>query len=408
MKPILDIQNISKVYAINRHTDRYLSLRDSITKGIKSFGKRASKDDFWALQDVSLKINEGETVGIIGKNGAGKSTLLKIISQITPPTKGKIILRGRVASLLEVGTGFHPELTGRENIFLNGALLGLKKREINARLDEIIDFSDVEKFLETPLKHYSSGMQLRLAFAVAAHLEPEILVIDEVLAVGDAQFQKKCLNKMQEISKNAGRTVLFVSHNLAAVEQLCHRSILLENGQLNAEGPTNEIIGQYLKMSDQQESLQLAARKDRKGNGSLQFTNIEWLEADQPIATNSIQNLENVKLRLHFNRQQNKIQHARIDIGINNQLQQRLSLISSSKQNLPFQILKDQNYIDISFANLPLYPGHYYLDIYCELNHEIADWVENAARFSVVVNVGNPIIQAKNPGLFQPLYHFES
>lgn len=204
-------------------------MRERMLSALK-FGK-IETEDFWAVNDVSFEVNPGESIGIIGRNGAGKSTLLKILSKITPPTKGKIITRGRMASLLEVGTGFHPELTGRENIFFNGSLLGMKRREIETKFDEIVDFSGVEKFLDTPLKHYSSGMQLRLAFSVAAFLEPEILVIDEVLAVGDAEFQKKCLGKMEDVSKS-GRTILFVSHNMAAVENLCSRGILISEGSV--------------------------------------------------------------------------------------------------------------------------------------------------------------------------------
>lgn len=207
--------------------------------------EKNNTEDFWALNDVSFTVNPGESIGIIGRNGAGKSTLLKVLSKITPPTKGKIISRGRIASLLEVGTGFHPELTGRENIFFNGSLLGMKRKEIEAKFDEIVDFSGVEKFLDTPLKHYSSGMQLRLAFAVAAFLEPEILIIDEVLAVGDAEFQKKCMGKMEDVSKS-GRTILFVSHNMGAVSQLCDSSILLDWGKINFIGPTKEAIARHL------------------------------------------------------------------------------------------------------------------------------------------------------------------
>lgn len=227
MKPILEVRNLWKQYKIGGQQASYLSLRERLLQPFQ----RQQTDTFWALQDINFDVYEGECIGIIGKNGAGKSTLLKILSQITPPTKGYIKARGRVASLLEVGTGFHPELTGRENVYLNGSILGLKRSEINAKFDEIIDFSGVEKFLDTPLKHYSSGMRLRLAFSVAAHLEPEILLIDEVLAVGDAEFQKKCLGKMDEVSKS-GRTVIFVSHNLGAVRQLCNRGILLKSGDI--------------------------------------------------------------------------------------------------------------------------------------------------------------------------------
>ena len=207
--------------------------------------EKKNTEDFWALNNVSFIVSPGDSIGIIGQNGAGKSTLLKILSRITPPTRGRIITRGRIASLLEVGTGFHPELTGRENIFFNGSLLGMKRKEIQSKFDEIVDFSGTEKFLDTPLKHYSSGMQLRLAFSVSAFLEPEILIIDEVLAVGDAEFQKKCLAKMEDVS-NSGRTILFVSHNLDAVEKLCKTSILLSKGNLIDHGPSSEIIGIYL------------------------------------------------------------------------------------------------------------------------------------------------------------------
>lgn len=241
-KPIIEVQNVSKKYKIGTKQP-YYSIRDSIA-GL--FKKPSSEEkNFWALKDIFFKVNQGEVLGIIGRNGAGKSTLLKILSQITPPTAGKIILRGRVASLLEVGTGFHPELTGRENIYLNGSILGMKRQEIKKKFDEIVDFSEIEEFLDTPVKHYSSGMYTRLAFAVAAHLEPEILIVDEVLAVGDVKFQSKCLGKMSSISKE-GRTILFVSHNLNAIQNLCPRSILLDRGKIVKAGPTDEVINQYV------------------------------------------------------------------------------------------------------------------------------------------------------------------
>lgn len=246
MKPILEIQNISKKFRINHEQQPYLSLRDSLTS---IFRDKSSKEDFWALKDVSFNVMPGDTVGIIGKNGAGKSTLLKILSKITPPTSGKIIGRGRIASLLEVGTGFHPELSGRENIFMNGSILGMRHAEIQRNFDAIVDFAGVEKFLDTPLKHYSSGMQLRLAFAVAAFLENEILIIDEVLAVGDAEFQKKCIGKMEDVSKS-GRTVLFVSHNMYALNQLCARSVVLRSGSVVNSGTTGEMIAYYNALDD--------------------------------------------------------------------------------------------------------------------------------------------------------------
>ncbi|MEO7961661.1 MAG: ABC transporter ATP-binding protein [Ginsengibacter sp.] len=243
MKPILEIQNISKQFNLGERPEGYLALRDVFAGVFKK--KVPRKQGFLALDDVSCNINPGESVGIIGRNGAGKSTLLKILSKITPPTSGKIVCRGRIASLLEVGTGFHPELSGRENIYMNGSILGMRKKEIDNHFDDIISFSGVENFIDTPLKRYSSGMQLRLAFAVAAHLEPEILIIDEVLAVGDAEFQKKCLGKMNDISKS-GRTVIFVSHDLGAVQNLCPKSILLDKGKVIMKGSTAEVIDHYL------------------------------------------------------------------------------------------------------------------------------------------------------------------
>lgn len=259
MKPILEVEHISKQFRIHHLNGGYMSLRERM---LNVFSRDNQMEDFWALDDVSFNVSAGESIGIIGRNGAGKSTLLKILSKITPPTRGRIVARGRIASLLEVGTGFHPELTGRENIFFNGSLLGMKKKEIQQKFDDIVAFSGTEKFLDTPLKHYSSGMQLRLAFSVAAFLEPEILIIDEVLAVGDAEFQKKCLGKMEDVGKS-GRTILFVSHNMAAVGDLCKNSILLANGKIKTIGKTHEIIERYLKSDNPQDKVYSAeARND--------------------------------------------------------------------------------------------------------------------------------------------------
>jgi lipopolysaccharide transport system ATP-binding protein len=246
---IIKIEGISKKYTLGSK-EPYYSLRDSF---VNVFKKKKPKEEFWALKDIIFDVEQGETIGIIGRNGAGKSTLLKILSRITPPTRGKITMHGRVASLLEVGTGFNPELTGRENIYLNGAILGMTKKEISRKFDEIVTFSEIEKFLDTPVKRYSSGMYVRLAFAVAAHLEPEILIVDEVLAVGDAQFQKKCLGKMGEVAKG-GRTVLFVSHNMGAIRRLCSRSILLNSGKVVADGKSDDVINQYLQSHDTSEN----------------------------------------------------------------------------------------------------------------------------------------------------------
>ena len=256
MSSIIQVNNLSKSFTISHEgSERYMTLRDAMTRRAKklfSFPKslgvknNPAKEEFWALKDVTFNVLQGDRVGIIGRNGAGKSTLLKILSRITEPTTGSIKIKGRVASLLEVGTGFHPELTGRENIFLNGAILGMSRAEIKKHFDAIVDFAEIEKFLDTPVKRYSSGMYVRLAFAVAAHLEPEILVVDEVLAVGDAQFQKKCLGKMEDVSRNEGRTVLFVSHNMGAIQQLCSSSILMKKGRLLEKGDTGHILKLYM------------------------------------------------------------------------------------------------------------------------------------------------------------------
>lgn len=248
MKPIIEVTSISKKYTINHQKGGYIAFRDIFANVLKnpfSTFKRKKREIFWALKDVNFEVQKGEVIGIIGRNGAGKSTLLKILSQITPPTTGEIKIRGRVGSLLEVGTGFHPELTGRENIFLNGAILGMKKAEIVQKFDAIVAFAGIEKFLDTPVKYYSSGMYVRLAFSVAAHMEPDILIVDEVLAVGDAEFQKKCLGKMEEITETDGRTILFVSHNLDAIRRLCKKTIWIDKGHIVMQGETNDVLRAY-------------------------------------------------------------------------------------------------------------------------------------------------------------------
>ena len=266
MPPVIGVENLSKRYIISHQTrESYVSLRDVLTDGARRTVSRllhplsakepdGAREEFWALKDISFDIQQGDRVGIIGRNGAGKSTLLKILSRITEPSSGRVRITGRVASLLEVGTGFHPELTGRENIFLNGVILGMVRSEIRKKFDEIIAFAEVEKFLDTPVKHYSSGMYMRLAFAVAAHLEPEILIVDEVLAVGDAQFQKKCLGKMEAVGKE-GRTILFVSHNMRAVEAMCNKSIWLHDGKVEQLGATSHVVNEYLNRGGGLEKL---------------------------------------------------------------------------------------------------------------------------------------------------------
>lgn len=288
MSSIIQVENLSKSFIISHEgKEKYTALRDVMaTKAKKIFSfpglmkpkEKITKEEFWALNNLNFEVQTGDRLGIVGSNGAGKSTLLKLLSRITEPTKGEIRIKGRVASLLEVGTGFHPELTGKENIFLNGAILGMGRKEIKAKYDEIVDFAEVEKFLDTPVKRYSSGMYVRLAFAVAAHLEPEILVVDEVLAVGDAQFQKKCLGKMNDISQSEGRTVLFVSHNMGVISQLCNRVVLLSKGEISYDGTPKQAIEKYLQTQTKENNYnadETVIKNKPNHISSLTITNIQ-------------------------------------------------------------------------------------------------------------------------------------
>ena len=306
---IITVENLSKSYTLKHQQDaHYSTLRDTLVNGVKGFGKKIlgrsnpdfqEKEEFWALKDVNFEIKQGDRVGIIGRNGAGKSTLLKILSRITEPTTGKIHLKGRVASLLEVGTGFHPELTGRENIFLNGAILGMSKWEIKKNFDEIVAFAEIEKFLDTPVKRYSSGMYVRLAFAVAAHLEPEILVVDEVLAVGDAQFQKKCLGKMEDVGKE-GRTVLFVSHNMGMIRQLCNQSLILDGGTIEGNGEVECMVRKYLKKNLQENSKSIQDRiKELPHDPVVEFSNFCVMQNNEK--TLELQNGKELTVMLEIN-----------------------------------------------------------------------------------------------------------
>jgi lipopolysaccharide transport system ATP-binding protein len=295
-KPVITVENLSKSYLVGHEvpqSERYTALRDVIARETRNFIRKASDmlhgrqivqgdeiEEFWALRDVSFEVKQGEILGIIGSNGAGKSTLLKILSRITEPTGGEVRIKGRVASLLEVGTGFHPELTGRENIFLNGAILGMTKAEIRKKFDEIVAFAGVDKFIDTPIKRYSSGMYVRLAFAVAAHLEPEILVVDEVLAVGDREFQKKCLGKMQSVASRENRTVLFVSHNLLAVQSLCDRAILLDSGVIVMQGASRSVVTHYLADAQSFKGERLWTRDTAPGDESLALMAVRVLSSE--------------------------------------------------------------------------------------------------------------------------------
>lgn len=351
MRPILEIQSLSKKYRIEHLAGGYLSLREKI-QGAFRF-ERTQSEDFWALNDVSFQVERGESIGIIGKNGAGKSTLLKVLSKITPPTKGRITSRGRIASLLEVGTGFHPELTGRENIFFNGALLGMKNKEISYKFDEIVNFSAVEKFLDTPLKHFSSGMQLRLAFAVAAFLEPEILVIDEVLAVGDAEFQKKCIGKMEDVTKS-GRTILFVSHNLGMVRQLCKKSLYLNKGSVVEFESTDHVIGRYLN-------------SDNSDTDTSSYTMGKGVSIEKiSIGPNQIRSLGDFTIEFNLLSAQ-AISINSIGFYINNLMQERVAIIDLRRDVYVIQNGEALNF-KIELNKFPLLEGEYKLGLYIGSN----------------------------------------
>jgi lipopolysaccharide transport system ATP-binding protein len=393
MNSIIDVENLSKKYVI-RHQAKapYNTLRDEMANSARRLGgkilrlfssrrqMKTTREEFWALKDVSFAVKPGDRVGIIGHNGAGKSTLLKILTRITEPTKGRVRIKGRVASLLEVGTGFHPELTGRENIYLNGAILGMTKAEIKSKFDEIVDFAEVEKFLDTPVKHYSSGMYVRLAFAVAAHLEPEILIVDEVLAVGDAQFQKKCLGKMEEVGKK-GRTVMFVSHNMAAIQTLCRRAILLNHGEIVGYDDSKVLAGRYL--SGSYSSMSLAERKDRQGTGDIRFTLVK-MQNDQGDVDSFVSGSEARIVCCFENTTGQELNNLHVAIGIDNHLGNRIALLSNEITNEVFASVPTRvNSVNVHLKRLPLMPGRYTFTLFSSLNGVIADWIQNAGFFVV-------------------------
>ena len=397
MKPILEIRGVSKQYKLGiRRGPKMDNVREVLQRSLASALNRKQKpgDDepvptgsFWALKDVTFSVAQGDVIGIIGRNGAGKSTLLKILSRITSPTSGEVKVKGRMASLLEVGTGFHPELTGRENIFLNGAILGMRKAEINRRFDEIVAFAEIDQFLDTPVKHYSSGMYVRLAFAVAAHLDPEILIVDEVLAVGDMAFQKKCLGKMGEVSRS-GRTVLFVSHNMAAVENLCSRAVVLHQGTLQFDGTPKEAIQCYLNTLSSQAGKGNVIELDSVGSRRVVVApllkRMELLaNGDQPL-------LEGVpiggrlKIRIHFDLP-NPTDTFNVGLGFDNIYGQRIFTAHSSFE--PERVLTPHVGPQVYTCEIPsftLMPGEYSVKVWLDLKSVQADAIEDAAKITVL------------------------
>jgi lipopolysaccharide transport system ATP-binding protein len=335
--------------------------------------KKGNSEYVWSLKDINFQIEQGDAVGIIGRNGAGKSTLLKILSRVTGPTTGSLKVKGRIASLLEVGTGFHPELSGRENIFLNGAILGMRKHEIQRKFDEIVDFSGVERYIDTPVKRYSSGMYVRLAFAVAAHLESEILIVDEVLAVGDADFQKKCLGKMSDVSKGEGRTVLFVSHNMGSVKALCTTGIVLKNGGLNYLGNTNNAIQEYLAIHDIKTKINLELNTNRSGSQIVKFADF-YLENDSGSQIEYATTGDDIKL-VFVLKCQKKVAKVNLGFSLHDLYGDALTNLYSSYQNIKFSDLHEgYHLIKVKIARFPLTSGKIYVKGRIEENGIESDW----------------------------------
>jgi lipopolysaccharide transport system ATP-binding protein len=377
MKPILEIQGVSKKFILNHQGSPYLSFRDKFSNF-----RRNEKEEFWALRDITFDVQRGESLGIIGRNGAGKSTLLKTLSRITPPTQGRVISRGRIASLLEVGTGFHQELTGRENIFMNGSILGMKRSEIKLKFDEIVDFSGTDKFLDTQLKHFSSGMQLRLAFAVAAHLEPEILIIDEVLAVGDAEFQKKCLGKMSEVV-GQGRTILFVSHNLSAVQNLCEKAILLKDGCIYTSGAVTPVLDNYASIShiSIQDKISFSGIDRKAYHGALQFASLSFEKSVVKFGEALNFTLEVIA------KESTAVSDVTIAVAINDK--HSICVIHCSSEFLGQRLGFNNTRTTYEFTiHHQLRPGSYTLTVFLKARGVIQDWLTDVASF--IIEDGNP------------------
>ncbi|HKY99201.1 MAG TPA: ABC transporter ATP-binding protein [Gemmatimonadaceae bacterium] len=399
MTAAITTEGLGKRYEIGqRNREAYSTLRDTIANGIRLRTRDAppATKEFWALRDVSFDVNQGDVVGIIGRNGAGKSTLLKLLSRITEPTTGRIRIRGRVASLLEVGTGFHPELTGRENIYLNGAILGMSRKEITAKFDEIVDFAEVEEFLETPVKRYSSGMYVRLAFAVAANLDPEVLIVDEVLAVGDSQFQRKCLGKMKDFSTSEGRTVLFVSHSMASVRALCTSALWLDHGQVRLRGSSLDVIRAYLESSmEEAESTQsLEEIKRAPGQGErLMITRVTLNDGQ------SVQHGERLDVQIEYDLREPAPDVA-FGVGFSSPEGVRMLSIDSDLGGERHDLaVPHSGSVRLSLPSLRLQPGRYGLDLGARSGDHVGlDYLPACAWIDVLPGPNTPAVIIRDTG----------
>jgi lipopolysaccharide transport system ATP-binding protein len=399
-KNAIVVENVSKRYFIGHRLSsgghrRYTALRDVIGREISNFARKAADvvrgrqvvqgdeiEEFWALKDVSFEVKQGEVLGIIGRNGAGKSTLLKILSRITEPTNGRVLLSGRVSSLLEVGTGFHNELTGRENIFLNGAILGMTQREIRKKFDEIVAFAEVEKFLDTPVKHYSSGMYVRLAFAVAAHLEPEILIVDEVLAVGDSEFQKKCLGKMDEVSRNQGRTVLFVSHSMDAVLKLCTRGIFFEKSRIQAAGDVETVVQAYLQRQSSSPKIVDLLSKGRPEGYTGKMTRLVKASPSEAQSGWSLPFGQEISLDLSIE-VHSAVSQIQLGIALHSMRGFELASWTEKCSHVELPVHSGINTLRIAFQHLKLLPGQYFFDFDVWSDQGDGDHINEAVQFEI-------------------------
>jgi lipopolysaccharide transport system ATP-binding protein len=426
MPPIIEVQNVSKQYTLGENVPAYASLREALIQAVRKpldllrrspQNNRGTKHEktFWALRNVDLEVQKGETVGIIGSNGAGKSTLLKILSRITDPTEGQVGIRGRLASLLEVGTGFHPELTGRENIYLNGAILGMHRSEIQAKFDEIVSFAGIDKFLDTPVKRYSSGMYVRLAFSIAAHLDPEILIVDEVLAVGDVAFQKKCLGKMAEACTRE-RTVLFVSHNLAAVKALCNRGIVLQQGVVVYNGTAESAIDYYLHSASGEDArpdshiIDLTSAPSRQQKSRPLLKRLELYTHDNKPIRGNLPVGAPLKAVIHFHLEEPCMNFDGC-IAFNTLGGERVCTAHSAYEpdRVHEQRVGDQVFV-CDIPSVPLVPGEYKIAVGLDIARREVDWIEDAVRLSIMYldYYGTGIVPTRGTFLLQNRWTLQS